>query len=200
MTKMPCRKQEMCKSENKLAWSEVCHCTEQQKISFTVQKHHSSDIKLTDLTQTPTPTLLLNGGWATRIILLDYVPLLKVQWCTEVTVGFARLIFWTVLRSLTDLISLQRRDFSSGTMSHKSGSWSILSLSDLAYLLQWKKEKQINEKEQLLPKLLTTIKNKDWKDHVEMRVNEFLSSVCKMRKIKATTEIEQEHDTHLPQL
>lgn len=25
--KKACRKQEMCKSENKLAWSEVCHCT-----------------------------------------------------------------------------------------------------------------------------------------------------------------------------
>lgn len=60
-----------------------------------------------------------------------------------------------------------------------------------------KKEKQINEKEQLLPELLTTIKNKAWKVHVEMRVNEFLSSVCKMRKIKATTEIEQEHMTHI---
>lgn len=139
MPKMPCREQETCKSENKLAWPEVCHCTEQQKISFTVQKHHS-----TDPTQTPTPThlLLLSGGWATRIMLLDYVPLLKVQWCTKVTAGFARLIFWIALRSLMDLISLQRRrDFSSGIMSHKSGSWSILNASDLAYLLQWKKRK-----------------------------------------------------------
>lgn len=145
------------------------------------------------------------GRWATSIILLDCIPLLKVQRCTKVTAGFARLIFWIVLRSLMDLISLlkkkkkKKRDFCNANMSHISGSWSILIVCDLAHILQWKKGKQINKKEQQLPELLRTIKNNAWKVDVEMRINEFLSSGSKKRKTKTTKEIEKAHRTHIYQ-
>lgn len=93
----------------------------------------------------------------------------------------------------------KKRDFCNANMSHISGSWSILIVCDLAHILQWKKGKQINKKEQQLPELLKTIKNNAWKVDVEMRINEFLSSGSKKRKTKTTKEIEKAHRTHIYQ-
>lgn len=72
-------------------------------------------------------------------------------------------------------------------------------MCDLAHILQWKKGKQINKKEQQIPELLKTIKNKARKVDVEIRINEFLPSGSKKRKTKTTKEIEKAHRTHIYQ-
>lgn len=159
------RKQEMGKTgkRSRLVWSLTQH-SKTRRVSFRLHKHHISGNQTHQ--SNPNISLFVPNSvanvywcwqWPARIILLAYIPLLGIQWCTKVTNGFARLIFWIVLRSLMDLVpSIKRERFFSNNKSQFCKLISIIwTWPGLLTAVEKRENKQMKGK--LLPKLLKTI-------------------------------------------